>query len=151
SLETLVGGELVKKAKALQTNLWPSELTDAKTLLELYLHDGRDVLPKAKLASLLESTLPFDESRGGNAPSGKACNRAIASSAVLTALVLSNFTEQENHVAEVEAWTLYVAYALALAERWKLQPKYYEAEVEIALRAIKNALTDLAEEVMERQ
>lgn len=46
---------------------------------------------------------------------------------------------------------MYVAYVLALAERWDLQPKYYEAEIEIALRAIKNALTDLAEEAVARE
>jgi hypothetical protein len=118
--------------------------------LELYLHDGRDLLPKAKLVSLLASTLPLEKSSGSAAPSGNACNRALASAAVLTALVLSKFSEQKNYVAEVEAWTLYVAYALALAERWNLQPKYYEAEVEIALQAIKNALTELAGEVAER-
>lgn len=150
-LETWVGGQLVGKAKALQTDLWPSELVDAKTLLELYLHDGRDVFPKAKLASLLESTLPFRETAGGKAPSGAACNRAISSTAVLTALVLSSFTEQQNHVAEVEAWTIYVAYALALAEKWGLRTDHYEAEVAIALQAIKNKLADLAQEMTERE
>lgn len=149
-IETKVGGQLKKDAKDLQTDLWPGELVDAKDLLDVYLHNGKDVFPKEKLASLLESTLPFTKVRS-RPPAKKACNRAIASTAVLTALILSSFTEEENHVAEIEAWTLYVAYALALAERWNLEPKYYEAEVEIALRAIKNALTDLAEEVMERQ
>jgi hypothetical protein len=150
-IETRVGGQLKAEAKTLQSDLWPSELVDAKDLLELYLHEGKDVFPKAKLASLLESTLPFRKTAQGRRQPKRACNRAISSAAVLTALILSSFTEEENHVAEIEAWTLYVAYALALAERWNLEPKYYEAEVEIALRAIKNALTDLAEEVMERQ
>lgn len=43
-----------------------------------------------------------------------------------------------------------MAYALALTERWSLTPKYYEAEIGIALRAIENKLVDLTEEVMER-
>ncbi len=64
--------------------------------------------------------------------------------------MLSGFTEKRNHVAEVEAWTVYVAYSLALAERWNLAPKYYQVEVGIALQAIENKLVDLAEEVMER-
>lgn len=150
-IETRVKGELVADAKALQSDLWPSELVDARDLLEIYMHDGRDIFPKAKLASLLESTLPFEKTERGKAQPKTACKRAINSAAILTSLVLSNFTEEGNHVAEIEAWTMYVAYALALAERWSLQSKYYEAEINIALRAIKNKLTDLAEEVTERK
>ena len=150
-LEVWTGGHLEKKAKNLQGDLWPSELVDARTLLELYLHDGRDVFPKAELAALLWSTLPFSEKANGAAPSKSACNRAISSAAVLTALALSSFTEKENHVAEVEAWTMYAAYALALAERWGLEPKHFEAEVGIALQAIENSLTDLAKEVEGRE
>ena len=150
-IETKVRGDLVDEAKALQSDLWPSELGDAaRGLLELYLHDGRDVFPKRKLAVLLESTLPFEKTEKGKPQPKTTCNRAIASAAVLTSLVLSGFTEKGNHVAEVEAWTVYVAYSLALAERWNLTPKYYQAEVRIALQAIENKLVDLAEEVMER-
>jgi hypothetical protein len=149
-IETKVGGELVAEAQALQSNLWPSELVDARDLLELYLHDGRDVFPKEKLASLLESTLPFEKTDKGKPQSKTTCQRVITSAAILTSLVLSSFTEKGNHVAEIEAWTMYVAYVLALAERWSLAPKYYQAEIDIALRVIKNKLTDLAQEVIER-
>jgi len=149
-IETRVGGELVAGAKALQSDLWPSELVDARDLLELYMHDGADVFPKDRLARLLESTLPFEKTDKGRPQPKTACQRAIASAAVLTSLVLSNFTEKGNHVAEIEAWTMYVAYTLALAERWDLRPKYYEAEVDVAMRVIENKLTDLAQEVMER-
>lgn len=150
-LEVWTGGHLEKEAKNLQGDLWPSELVDAKALLELYLHDGREVFPKARLAGLLWSTLPFSKNANGVDPSKSACNRAISSAAVLTALALSSFTEKENYVAEVEAWTMYAAYALALAERWGLEPKYYENEVGIALQAIENSLTDLAKEVEGRE
>ena len=36
-LETIVRGELFEKAKKLGTDLWPSELTDITTLLEMFL------------------------------------------------------------------------------------------------------------------
>ena len=54
-LETVVRGELLEKAKRLGTDLWPSELTDIKTLLEMFLEGGKGILPKTKLASLLEA------------------------------------------------------------------------------------------------
>lgn len=149
-IQTRVGGELLAEAKTLQSDLWRSELVDARDLLELYLHDGRDVFPKARFAKLLESTRPFEKTGKGKLQPKKACQRTIASAAILTSLVLSNFTEEGNHVAEIEAWTMFVAYVLALAERWNLQPKYYEAEVDIAMRVIKNKLFDLAYEIMNR-
>jgi hypothetical protein len=40
-IETKVRGDLVAEAKALQSDLWPSELGEAaRDLLELYMHDA---------------------------------------------------------------------------------------------------------------
>lgn len=60
-LEVIVGTEIQKDAVELGTNLWPSELTQVRTLLELFLHDGADHLPKEKLADLLETTMALKE------------------------------------------------------------------------------------------
>lgn len=60
-LETIVRGQMLEKAKKVGLSLWPSELTDIKTFLEIYLYDGRATLPKDKLAALFESTLMLSE------------------------------------------------------------------------------------------
>ena len=84
-LKTIVRGELLEKAKKLGTSLWPTELTDVKTLLEMFLEDGKGILPKAKLASLFESTFPLKLKDDQKAPTKKHCSRVIASAGILCA------------------------------------------------------------------
>lgn len=150
-LHMIVGGELLSKAKELKSDLWPTELIDIKTLLELFLESGREVFPKAKFANLLESTLPFEVDKNGREPGQPKCSRAISSAAILTAIALSSFSLQDNHAAEIDAWTLYISYILALAERWALPLKIYKSEMDIALMHIKNSMANLIHEVKDRK
>ena len=150
-LNTVVRGELLEKAKRLGTDLWPTELTDIKTLLELFLENGQGVLPKGKLASLFESTFPLKPLDNGKEPSKPHCERVIASAAILCAIATSSFSNENNHVAEIEAWTLYIAYVLALAERWGLPAKAYRNEFEIATQSIYHSLANLCDEIKERK
>ena len=149
-LETIVRGELLEKAKKLGTDLWPSELTDINTLLEMFLESGEGVLPKKKLASLFESTIPLKLLDNGETPPKTHCARAIASTGLLCAIATSSFTNENNHVGEIEAWMLYIAYVLAVAERWKLPVKAYKNELEIAKDSIYNSLANLCDEIKER-
>ena len=105
-LETIVRGELLEKAKRLGTDLWPSELTDIKTLLEMFLESGKGILPKTKLALLLEATFSLDDEK---APSRSHCKRMIASAGLLCAIATSSFSNENNHLAEIEAWVLYIS------------------------------------------
>ncbi|MDE0484333.1 MAG: hypothetical protein OXI67_17265 [Candidatus Poribacteria bacterium] len=146
-LETIVRGELFEKAKKLGTDLWPSELTDIRTLLEMYLENGEGILPKQKLSSLFESTFQLGKE---TAPSNNECRRTIASAGLLCAIAVSSYTDKENHVAEIEAWTLYIAYVLALAEKWNLPKKVYKNEFEIATQSLYNTLGNLCAEVKDR-
>ncbi len=147
-LETIVRGQLIKKAKRLGTDLWPSELTDIKTLLEMFLENGKGVLPKEKLVSLFEPAFGLDNEK---APSENRCRRIIASAALLCTIATSSFTNENNHVAEIEAWVLYIAYVLALAERWQLPIKVYKGAFEIATQALYNSLANLCDEIKERE
>ena len=149
-LKTIVYGELFKKAKRLGIDLWPSELTDTKTLLEMLLENGEGVLPKAKLASLFESTFPLKHLNNGKKPSKKHCARVIASAGLLCAIATSSFSDKNNHVAEIEAWMLYISYVFALVERWNLSIKAYKNALKIAKQSIYDSLTNLYSEVKER-
>jgi len=150
TLNVIVGGELIKKAKDLQSDFWPKELEDIKTFLELYLENGKDVFPKSKFSNFLETLFPFKRING-KTPTKALCNRILASSAIFTTLILSSFTEHKNYVAEIEAWTIYSSYLFALVERWGLNEKYFKSELDIALKAIKNSLYNLVEEIKEKK
>ena len=147
-LETIVRGELFEKAKRLGIDLWPSELTDVKTLLEMFLESGKGVLPKEKFASLLEPTFTLDSER---TPTETQRKRTIASAALLCAIATSSFTNQNNHVAEIEAWMLYIAYVFALVEKWGLSGNAYKGELEIATQSLYNFLVNLCNEIKERE
>ena len=146
-LKTVVRGELFKKAKELGTDLWPSELTDIRTLLEMYLENGEGILPKQKLSALFESTFQLDKE---TAPSNNECRRTIASAGLLCAIATSSYSDKDNHVAEIEAWTLYIAYVLALAEKWNLPDNVYKNEFEIAIQFLYKTLTNLCAEIKDR-
>ena len=150
-LKTVVRGQILEKAKKLEIDLWPSELTDMKTLLEMFLESGEGVLPKKKLASLFESTIPLTLLDNGKQPSEKRCARVIASTALLCAIATSSFSNKNNHVAEIEAWVMYISYVLALAERWELPPKIYRAGVEIARQSLYSSLANLCTEIRDRE
>ena len=147
-LETIVRGELFEKAKRLGIDLWPSELTDIKTLLEIFLEDGKGVFPKEKLASLFESTFLLDNE---SVPSENRCKRIITSAALLCSIVTSSFSNEDNYAAEIEAWILYIAYIMALAEKWKLSVPIYEGELKIATDSLYKSLTNLYNEIKERK
>ena len=150
-LKTVVRGQLVEKAQGLGNNLWPTELTDIKTLLEMFLETGQGVLPKEKLVSLFESTFPLKPLDNGRKPSKRHCERVIASAAILCAIATSSFSNEKNHVAEIEAGVLYISYVLALAERWDLSDTIYKDAFEIATQSIYNSLVNLCDEIKERE
>ena len=143
-LETIVCGQLLEKAKRLGTDLWPSELTDIKTLLEIFLENGEGIFPKAKLASLFESTFSLDNEE---TPSENQCSRTIASAGLLCAIASSSFSNKNNHVAEIEAWMLYISYVFALVERWQLSINTYKDELEIVKQSIYYSLENLCDEI----
>ena len=147
-LKTIVHGQILEKARKLGTDLWPSELTDVKTLLEMFLEDGRGILPKEKLASLFESTFVLDNEI---TPSENHCRRTIASAGLLSAIATSSFSNENNHAAGIEAWTLYIAYVFALVERWELSANTYKGEVKIATETLYNSLANLCNEIRERK
>jgi hypothetical protein len=110
TVETIVKGQLYQAFRELQSDFWATNLHDLKTYLELFLEDGKGVLPREKLCSLFNDALPFETEK--KKPPGKdQCSRALAGCAVICAAAISAFTRAENHLAEFEAWTLLRCYA----------------------------------------
>ena len=82
------------------------------------------------------------------------CERVIASAAILCALLRYQASPtKNNHVAEIEAWVLYISYVLALAERWGLSDLQHIRRRSSKLRrqSIYNSLANLCDEIKERE
>jgi hypothetical protein len=147
-LETIVGGEIYQDAIKLGTNLWPLDLVQVRTLLELFLHDGLDQLPREKLANLLETTMGLKEE---NKTSTRAESiRACSSGAVLCALATKSFSEKNNHFAQIEAWVMYLVHVLAVCERRKIKRSLLKGPFNVGLSALRNAIANLVDDLMKR-
>jgi len=151
-LGIIVKGKLYKAFMELGTDLWPPELAESRALLELYLELGDSCFPKEKLAVLLEQILPLRKKVGNKKGevSKAECQRILTSAAILTSLASTSFARCDNHVAILEAWTLYAAYAMSLSERCNLPRKYWFREVKLSLDAMYEALCRLCEEIPQR-
>jgi hypothetical protein len=149
-VETIVKGQLFQMFKGLQSDFWATNLNDLKTYLELLTEDGQGQLPKEKLATLFESALPF-QSEGKKPPSIDQCARSITGCAIICSSAISAFTNAKNHLAEFEAWVLFWAYSLALAEKWGLPLSKLGFAISLAQEAIYSSLGRLCDELMSRE
>lgn len=100
-LEVKTRGFLLKEAKKLEYNLWPKEVTETKTLLEILTTEGDQLFPTERFQSLLTNIF----STKNNSSSG--LKRKIHSASLLTSICTKTFSEKENHWAIVTAWTMY--------------------------------------------
>lgn len=144
-------GNLLDWCKDFGSSLWPSELTDSRSLLELFLSDPRDILPAIKLSQLIGKVLAL-ESADTKLQSEAAFFRAITSSALLTGIATAAFAEVENHFAVICAWTLFAVSVIATAEKhaYKIEGATKET-LQLAEGAITDALSQLWNEVLDRK
>ena len=104
-------GDMLAWCREFGSTLWPSELADTKTLLELYLAEPTGILPKQKLFSILCVVL-------GLRPGDEVVRRAefirrVSSAALLTGIVIGGFAEADNYMAVAYAWTLFIVHVIA--------------------------------------
>lgn len=140
-VHTITRGELLARAKKIKLEFLPADLKDFNLFLELYLEDGGGMIKKDKLARLLESLYSKEEVRL------KDKKELIAGVAIIVALATSNHSNENNHLALVEAWTLFISYTYRFIELHELEEKYYKQELRIARETIINELEDLFQEL----
>ena len=144
-------GDLLIWCKEFGSSLWPSELDDFRSLLELFLSAPRDILPAMKVSQLIGKVLAL-ESADTKLQSEAAYYRAITSAALLTGIATAGFAEAKNHFAVICAWTLFAVSVIATAEkhRYKIEGAA-KATLQLGEEAIADALSQLWNEVMERK
>jgi hypothetical protein len=143
-------GQLLKWATELGVSLWPSEMRNVREVLEIFLHDGHDLLPLSGLASILEEMLAL---RLSDRPLRLAeLERAVPSAALFIGIVTHQFSKEDNHFAIASAWCLFLVSAIACYQRagCSLKGKSKESII-LAEQAIKYALVSLWDEMQTKQ
>lgn len=150
-LEIISKGDLINIFHRMGTEFWPCmDFADIKTFLNLFLNDGKGSLPKNELSDLFEISLPFKK-KDGKIPGKNECARKISGLTLLNVLSINSFSKNSHHSAEFEAWVLYIAYILALAERWCLEEKYFKTEYMMALDLVYYSVERLCLELMSKE
>lgn len=139
-LGVIVKGNLIDWAKKLGMNFIPPDFNDFRLLLEFYLENGNGTLDKEKFAYVLERIFDRDakETERG---------QVIRGSALITSLATTSYSNAENHIAVVEAWTIYISYLFRFVEQHKVAKKIWENEFNIAEKIVVTSLENLWKEV----
>lgn len=69
----------------------------------------------------------------------------------MCAAAIASFSNCNNYLAEIEAWTMYLSYVFASAERCNLKEDDFKGSVNIALNTIYNCLGLLCDELISRK
>jgi len=144
---SLIGrGQLIAWANDLGTRLWPNDMSNVRELLEVFLLDGRDLLPTKRLASMLEEMFAL---RVSDTPLKAAqLERAMSSAALLTGVATHHFAKEDNHFAVASAWCLFAVSAIASYQRSNLKMKVKSnGSLLLAEQAIKDSLVALWNEM----
>jgi hypothetical protein len=125
----------------------PTELTDFREFVELYVSDFHDRLPRKKLAQLLAKLVgpPIATGRG------RKTKRAIESMVLLGSYLVEPYERVENHVSAAEGWTLIAITILHIAERECLPNGHYQPSLALVWQALNGNLQRLRREVTERE
>ena len=149
-LELWSRGHLLDACLRHAKTLWPGELTDSRTLLELYLASPSEILRINLLESLLNAMLNLDAEAALFNP--MELRRAIASAAWLTGIVLSRFEQSENHYAIIQGWTLCYCYLLAAESKHSPNnTSQLATTLELIEGQLLDALIDLWQEIRVRK
>ena len=146
-LETISRDQLLEWAFNLEYSLWPDELGDVKLLLEILTQSGNDLFPLDKSHTLLSKALKLSED--DKQCSDAEFSRRVSSAALLTAVALKSFSEQQNHWAIISAWTMLLTYLIAAAEKHKKSENMISETLLLAEETIFNELFSLVKEVLD--
>lgn len=149
-LKIIQRGDLLDDFLKLGASLWPSELEDLDTLLRLLNVHGRDALNISDFASLMEQLLALNDS--ASRPSQGELERRVTSASLLVAFVLRAHAREENHVARLQAWTLFFVQVVGAYARWNHKPRSrIGAALDIARYECFRSIRELFEEAASRE
>lgn len=125
----------------------PDTLKDFTLFMDLYRHDGRELLNKPQFSEMLESF--FEHEKGTS--SKRALQQKINASIVSVSYLLAKKYNAENHIGILEGWLMLQSYIFAIIEKNQLEKKYWNSSVELIQQAIDATIQSLIEEIKERK
>lgn len=149
TLEVMCRGDLLEMAKRISLTLWPSELQDTFTFLQLFTQNGKDPLDKDKFSRFLEDVFFLNSTE--KKPGIDLAKRRITSGALICALALTPFTKENNHSSVISGWITYIACISAFATRWNLSEKIYQPSLDLAKTSILDATSNMLLEFNENK
>ncbi|MDR2708270.1 MAG: hypothetical protein LBB87_05970 [Nitrososphaerota archaeon] len=144
-LELITQRDLLKRFLKFHHTFLPREPTDFKLFLDLVFSNERALIDKKLYTTFIESIL-FSEKE-----TPIQLSRKIASGLLLNQYILAKYEKSQNHVALVEACTLFGSYMLALVEKHSLNEKYWKSSFDLVLRLITEGLESVKSEFLQRK
>jgi hypothetical protein len=97
ALSVLQRGYFIKQSIELGSALWPFAIGNIDALVSMLSHAGEDILPQAKLSTLLASIYRFRDEKDDERekpPRGPELNRLTTSAALLVSIAIGNFARR---------------------------------------------------------
>jgi len=144
-LQVIGRDSLLKSFVDAQGRFVPRELPDMRAFLELYLHEGRGLLPKEKLFAVLDR-VAFGEQpiRRSDAVD------AITSSLVVVTYLLNAFEQSQDYAAVAEGWAVLASSLVRYLSRHAVAEKHWRASLDLVVGEVSAKLTLLRADVISR-
>jgi len=144
-LQIITGFELLRLFIDVHGTVLPTQPSEFKTFLELFLLDGRELLDRESFTDFLESVLFAGKNTKPE------LRRKIASTVLLTQYVLQPYESKNNHISIIEGWTVFCSYLLNLVAQYKLKEKYWRQSYDIIMEKINSQIELLKREFFSRE
>ena len=143
-LKLMTGMQLQAKFNSMAANFWPQKPEESRSLLSLYLADGKSTLDRGAFAKLIAGVVVTK-----GAPPKTEVGRRLAAANLFASYALSPFYTVENHWEVVQGWTLTAAHIAWAADNAKLESKAWQPTFRLAVEAALGALDSLVSEALQ--
>lgn len=142
-LKTISKDELLRRFTDAFGRFFPVEPNEIQIFFELFCDDGDNTLRRRDFKQYLERFLTsFD-----NVKSKQRKLEAIQSTPIIASYLLTDKYAKENHIANIDAWTLTLLTILYFTHKWSLDENKYKSTEESILEEVDRLIARLIDDV----
>ena len=142
-IKVMTGMQLLAKFAKMAANFWPQKPDETRSLLSLYLADGKGVLDRSSFAKLITSVVMTEV----ESPKTE-ISRRLAAANLFTSYALSPFYNESNSWEVVQGWTITAAHIAWAADKVGLNKKTWLPTFRLAVESALTALDSLVNEAL---